>query len=198
MTNVLTFKIEIEGLEDKIWRKIEISDKKTFADLAYTILASFDSLAYHLYNIKYDNKTYDCMVYPDEYHNDEKLYDATATHLNNLNLKQNDKLIMTYDIGTPTTFIITFLKTRNMEKGHGTHYPYVIDGAGKGMLDDISGYELKEIVDNIYKKGFSDYDFTPGYERTIKYDYRNYDKEADNILLKGLVSQIKEGYENGE
>lgn len=28
MTNVLTFKIEIEGLEDKIWRKIEISDKK--------------------------------------------------------------------------------------------------------------------------------------------------------------------------
>ena len=47
-------------------------------------------------------------------------------------------------------------------------------------------------------KGFSDYDFTPGYERTIKYDYRNYDKEADNILLKGLVLQIKEGYENGE
>ena len=31
-----------------------------------------------------------------------------------------------------------------------------------------------------------------------QYDYRNYDKEADNILLKGLVSQIKEGYENGE
>lgn len=62
MTNVLTFKIEIEGLEDKIWRKIEISDKKTLADFAYTILASFDSLAYHLYNIKYDNKTYDCMV----------------------------------------------------------------------------------------------------------------------------------------
>lgn len=28
MTNVLTFKIEIEGLEDKIWRKIEIVTKK--------------------------------------------------------------------------------------------------------------------------------------------------------------------------
>ena len=54
------------------------------------------------------------------------------------------------------------------------------------------------IFEGFDKKGFSDYDFTPGYERTIKYDYRKYDKEADNILLKGLVLQIKEGYENGE
>ncbi len=51
MEKVLTFRVEIEGLEDKIWRKIEIPDKRTVADLAYTILASFDSLAYHLYNI---------------------------------------------------------------------------------------------------------------------------------------------------
>ena len=52
MNNILTFRVEIEGLEDKIWRKIEIPDKRTVVDLAYTILASFDSLAYHLYNIK--------------------------------------------------------------------------------------------------------------------------------------------------
>ena len=51
MTKVLTFKVGIEGLENKIWRKIEITDKKTVADLAYTILAAFDSLAYHLYDI---------------------------------------------------------------------------------------------------------------------------------------------------
>ena len=52
MAKVLTFKVGIEGLEDKIWRKIEITDRRTVADLAYTILATFDSLAYHLYNIK--------------------------------------------------------------------------------------------------------------------------------------------------
>ena len=55
MTKVLTFKVGIEGLEDKIWRKIEITDRRTVADLAYTILATFDSLAYHLYDIKYKN-----------------------------------------------------------------------------------------------------------------------------------------------
>ena len=47
MTKVLTFRVGIEGLEDKIWREIEITDRRTVADLAYTILATFDSLAYH-------------------------------------------------------------------------------------------------------------------------------------------------------
>lgn len=31
MTSVLTFRVEIDGLEDKIWRVIEITDKKTVA-----------------------------------------------------------------------------------------------------------------------------------------------------------------------
>ena len=56
MAKVLTFRVGIEGLEHKIWRKIEITDRRTVADLAYTILATFDSLAYHLYNIKYKDK----------------------------------------------------------------------------------------------------------------------------------------------
>ena len=62
MTNVLSFKVEVEGLENKIWRKIEITDTRTVAELAYTILASFDSLAYHLYNIRHNNIRYDCMI----------------------------------------------------------------------------------------------------------------------------------------
>ena len=58
MSKVLTFKVEIKELEDKNWRKIEITDTKTIADLAYTILATFDSLAYHLYDITYKDKIY--------------------------------------------------------------------------------------------------------------------------------------------
>ena len=53
MKKVLKFKVSIEGLEDKIYRIIEINDAKTIADLAYSILASFNSLAYHLYKIDY-------------------------------------------------------------------------------------------------------------------------------------------------
>lgn len=198
MTKVLTFKIGIEGLEDKIWRKIEITDRRTVADLAYTILATFDSLAYHLYNIKYNNKVYDCWVCIEDDHSDIPLINATITKLKDLELKQNDTMEMEYDYGSTTTFRIIYLGCFDLERGKGSHYPYVIDGEGRGMLDDMCDFELKEIVEDIDKKGYSEHYFTPGYERTIKYDYRKFNIKNNNALLKGLILEIKNGYEVGE
>jgi len=105
---------------------------------------------------------------------------------------------MEYDTGSPTTFKITYLGSRELEKNNGRHYPYIIDGAGRGMIDDMCDFELRKIVDDIDKKGYSTHYFTPGYERTIKYDYRKYDINTDNSLLKGLILEIKNGYEVGE
>ena len=198
MAKVLTFKVGIEGLEDKIWRKIEITDRRTVADLAYTILATFDSLAYHLYNITYDNKIYDCWVCIEDDYSDIPKVNATITKLKDLELKENDTMEMEYDYGSTTTFKITYLGSTNLERGNGSHYPYVIDGVGRGMLDDMCDFELKEIVEDIDKKGYSEHYFTPGYERTIKYDYRNFNIKNNNALLKGLVLEIKNGYEVDE
>lgn len=198
MAKVLTFKVGIEGLEDKIWRKIEITDRRTVADLAYTILATFDSLAYHLYNITYDNKIYDCWVCIEDDYSDIPKVNATITKLKDLELKENDTMEMEYDYGSTTNFKITYLGCTDLERGNGSHYPYVVDGEGRGMLDDICDFELKEIVEDTDKKGYSEHYFTPGYERTIKYDYRNFNIKNNNALLKGLVLEIKNGYEVGE
>ena len=198
MAKVLTFKVGIEGLEDKIWRKIEITDRRTVADLAYTILATFDSLAYHLYNITYNDKVYDCFVCIEDDYSDIPKVNATITKLSDIGLKENDTMEMEYDYGSTTTFKITYLGCTDLERGNGSHYPYVIDGAGRGMLDDMCDFELKEIVEDIDKKGYSEHYFTPGYERTIKYDYRQFNIKNNNALLKGLVLEIKNGYEVGE
>lgn len=198
MAKVLTFKVGIEGLEDKIWRKIEITDRRTVADLAYTILATFDSLAYHLYNIKHNDKVYDCFVCIEDDYSDIPKVNATITKLSDIGLKENDTMEMEYDYGSTTTFKITYLGCTDLERGNGSHYPYVIDGAGRGMLDDMCDFELKEIVEDIDKKGYSEHYFTPGYERTIKYDYRQFNIKNNNALLKGLVLEIKNGYEVGE
>lgn len=198
MAKVLTFKVGIEGLEDKIWRKIEITDRRTVADLAYTILATFDSLAYHLYNIKYNDKVYDCFVCIEDDFTDIPKVNATITKLSDIGLRENDTMEMEYDYGSTTTFKITYLGSTDLERGNGSHYPYVIDGAGRGMLDDMCDFELKEIVEDIDKKGYSKHYFTPGYERTIKYDYRQFNIKNNNALLKGLVLEIKNGYEVGE
>ena len=197
MAKVLTFKVGIEGLEDKIWRCIEITDRRTVADLAYTILATFDSLAYHLYDIKHGNDRYDCMIEPLELE-DCNFKDAVRTKLSDVDFENNNKMIMEYDFGSTTTFIITFLESRNIEKYNGNHYPYIVDGAGRGMIDDMCDFELKEVVEDIDKKGYSDHFFTQGYERKIKYDYRYFNIKNNNALLKGEILDIKNGYEVGE
>lgn len=198
MTNVLTFKVEIEGLENKIWRKIEITDRRTVADLAYTILATFNSLAYHLYNIKYNGKTYDCWVCIEDDHSEVPPVNAVVTKLSSINLKENDVMMMEYDYGSTTNFIITYLGNTELEGYKGMNYPCVIDGQGHGMLDDMCDFELKKIVEDTDKKGFSKHYFTPGYEKTMKYDYRKYNIKTDNRILKGLILEIKNGYEVGE
>lgn len=192
MDKVLKFKVGIEWLEDKIWRKIEITDRMTFADLAYTILVTFDSLAYHLYNIKYKDYTFDCFGYTEV---DADSRDATITKLSILGLETNDELKMEYDYGSTTTFKITYLGERNMTEFEGYLYPNIVDGAGRGMLDDMCDFELKEIVEDTDRKGYSDYYVTPGYEKHEKYDYRKFNLKENNKKLKGLVLEIKNGYE---
>ena len=198
MAKVLTFKVGIEGLEDKIWRKIEITDRRTVADLAYTILATFDSLAYHLYNIKYNKKVYDCWVCIDDDYSDIPKVNATITKLSDIGLKENDAMEMEYDYGSTTTFKITYLESRDANDYEGYLYPNIVDGAGRGMLDDMCDFELKEIVEDTDEKGYSEHYVTPGYEKYEKYDYRKFNIKTNNRKLKGLVLEIKNGYEVGE
>lgn len=196
MDKILTFKVEIEGLEDKIWRIIEIPDRRTVADLAYTILATFDSLAYHLYNIKHKGIVYDSWVCIEDGVYDIMPENAVITPLKFMNLKKNDKLEMEYDYGSTTSFKISYLGERKIENiFEQAKYPIIVDGQGHGMLDDVCDFELKEIVEDTDKVGHSRYYFSPGYEKTIKYDYRKYNINSDNNNLKGKILAIKNGYE---
>ncbi len=199
MIKVLTFKVEIEGLETKIWRKIEITDRRTVADLAYTILATFSSLSYHLYNIKYKSNTYDSWICVEDNPDYEELTNATITKLNSIGLIENDTMTMEYDYGSTTTFKITYLGSREFEKGNGMHYPYIIDGKGSGMIDDITSYELKDIVDHIDKTGKSDYYALCMDGRHSKlYDYRDFNLDKNNLQVRRYFQKIKHGYEMDE
>ncbi len=199
MTKVLKFKVEIEGLEDKLWRIIEITDKRTVADLAYTVLATFKSLAYHLYYSTYKDKVYDCWVCIEDDHSEIPPINATITKLFNLELRENDTMIMEYDTGTTTTFKITYLGSGKFKNGNGNHYPYITDGNGSRMIDDITNEELKEVIKNIDKKGKSNY-YVLCYDGRFSelYDYRIFDLEKNNLYVRRYFKKIKYSYEVGE
>ena len=133
----------------------------------------------YLYNIKYKDKVYDSWVCIEDDHSEVPPINATITKLSDLKIKNKDTLVMEYDYGSTTTFYITFLGSKDLNILDNYKYPLIVDGKGQGMLDDLCDFELKEIVDDTDKLGHSDYYFTPGYERTNKYEYREYDMNHD-------------------
>lgn len=123
---------------------------------------------------------------------------AVNTKLRYVDFEKDNKMIMEYDFGSTTTFIITYLDSREYNEYKGYLYPNIVDGQGRGMLDDITDFDLKEIVDDIDRKGYSEHYVTPGYEKHEKYDYRKFNIKTNNKNLKGMILLIKNGYEAGE
>ena len=195
---VLMFKAGINVLEDKIWRVIEVTDKMTVGDLAYSILASFNSLAYHLCSITYKDREYKCYIDDDLMLNDEIGLDASQSILSDIRLNDNDIMEMEYDFGSTTTFKIKYLGSKELEENDKTYYPSIIDGAGNGMLDDVSEFDLEDIVKDTDKLGYSKYPYSMGYETDKMYDYREFDLKKNNIMVKKVYPLIKKGYENIE
>ena len=188
-TKVYTFHITYEGLEEKIWRKVEVSSNYRLDQLGYMVLATFDTLAYHLFEFYYDDDRFEI---PNEDAPFEQI-DMADFKLHQLDLKLGDRIRMDYDFGTTQTFWLELIELADMKRGWGRRYPYVLDGAGRGIIDDMSCEELSELVAQIDRNGKTD---EPIYyqERMMPWDCRWFDLDCMNSLLKGEIELIEEGY----
>ena len=186
---VYTFHITYEGLEEKIWRKVEVSSNYRLDQLGYMVLASFDTMAYHLFEFYYDDDRFEI---PNEDAPFEQV-DMANFKLHQLDLKMGDRIRMEYDFGTTQTFWLELVEIADMKRGWGRRYPYVLDGAGRGIIDDMSCEELSELVAQIDRNGNTD---DPIYyqKRMMPWDYRWFALDCMNGLLKGEIELIEEGY----
>ena len=188
-TKVYTFHITCEGLEDKIWRKVAVSSNYRLDQLGYAILAAFDTMAYHLFEFYYDGERFEI---PNEDAFEEQI-DMALFKLHQLKLKIGERIRMDYDFGTTQTFWIELISVKDMERGQGRRYPYIVDGAGRGIIDDMSADELQELIVQIDNEGKTD---EPIYyqNRTFPWDYRWFNLDNINALFKGEIEMIEEGY----
>lgn len=195
MTNVFTLEIKYIGCEDKIWRKAQISSNAFLCDLGYMILVTFDTMAYHLFNISYKGVTYELPSDEDEISEDKCLF---FVKLSELNLQIGDKLTMIYDFGCDQEFEIEVTDIQPMGRGQGRAYPKIIAGEGRGIIDDMSADDLADLIQQIDKTGSSGIQYAGDgiiFDNMPDWDYRNYSIEYDNCLLKGTIARIAEGYE---
>lgn len=193
MADVFKFKVKLCELESIIWREIEITSVSSVAKLGYAVLAAFESTASHLFNIQSRGKRYEIVFEEDLY--GEPVIDPIKTKLFSLKLGVGDRLTMEYDYGAGWEFEIELISITEMKRGTGTHYPYVTDGNGKGIIEDTSPYELVEIVIETDKNStlprFTD--IYSGEEH--EWDYRDFNLEYCNTFFKDDVWSIQSAYE---
>lgn len=111
-----------------------------------------------------------------------------------MQLKIGDKLQMIYDFGYDQTFDIVVTDISPMAGGTGRAYPKILDGAGRGILDDITAHETLDIINRMDRNGKSDHFYMNFFEHEMLWDYRDYSIKSDNIFLKGRTEQIAETY----
>lgn len=197
MADVYKFKIRLCELENVIWREIEITSVSSVAKLGYAVLAAFESTASHLFNIRFGGKRYEIVFEEDDF-DDEPAIDPIKTKLSALKLSVGDKLIMEYDYGAGWEFEIKLLSITEMKRGTGTHYPYVTDGKGKGIIEDTSPFELAEMIEKTDKDGTVPQIMDMYYGKEVSWDYRKFDLEYCNVFFKDNVWKIQSAYESYE
>lgn len=199
---VYTFKITYADCDNRIWRTAAVSSNFTLAELGYMVLATFDTMAYHLFEMKFKGSTY--FLIEEDFEElpnyDNERYDLLGAYkIGMLGLNVGNTIEMTYDLGCCQVFDIELLEISDMPKGHGRAYPKILDGAGRGIVDDMSASELLEAIKKTDEDGHSEiYYSSDGFEDVPEWDYRNYLIDCDNGLLKGIIDRIRDGYENYE
>lgn len=194
---VYTFHMEYAGLEERIWRDVEVSSKMRLDQLGYVVLATFDTMAYHLFEIEFRGVTY---AIPDEEMRPEQ-FDLAEFALGALKMKLDEKMELIYDFGTEQHFLLTLTAIRDMKRGEGRHFPWVTAMNGRGIIDDMSADELAEIIWQIDQNGktdepifYSRYFMEDDVILPMPWDIRRFDLETENDLLKFNVGRIEDGY----
>lgn len=199
---IYTFKITYADCDNRIWRTAAVSSNYTLAELGYMVLATFDTMAYHLFEMKYKGTTFFLTEedFEDLPYNEDEPYDLLGLYkIENLGMNIGDTIEMTYDFGCEQVFNIKLLEIGDMPRGHGRAYPKILDGAGRGIVDDMPAFELLEAIKKTDADGHSGIFYSSnGFDNVPEWDYRNYDIEIDNYLLKGTIDRIRDGYENYE
>ena len=192
MNKELIFNVGIKGIENKIWRRIRILDNATLADLIYFILASFDLYSNEFFTVSCGDMKYDSA---DLIFDNDEYKSVMGIVLKDIDFDTNKELILEYNYQSKIEFVISFIDCVKLTEDDD--YPMIIDGDGKGAIDYVSGYELKQIVEETDTLGHSNYSttiFDEDEEIEELFDYRDFNLNDNNFMSKINVNSIKDEY----
>lgn len=190
MAEVITCMVTYRGSENRVWRAVQISSNSYLSKLAYTIMASFNTFAYHLFMFSCHGEEYDL---PDGEFDLDLEENVFNVKLADLVLRVGDRIEMLYDFGCCQYFDIKVLKIEPMARGTGNTYPKIIAGVGAGIIEDLGVEEFMELIHAKEEGRKANLDFE---ECDLDEDwvYQTYDVDKDNKMLKSIIADIERGY----
>ena len=114
---IYRLKITYDGYEKILNRTVDVSSNFTMAKLGYLVLAAFDTLAYHLFYLRFNGRRYELET-DDNFRSIgmEEMTDPRTVKLNQLGMNIGDEISMCYDYGCDQMFTIKLESLADMEK----------------------------------------------------------------------------------
>ena len=196
-----TIRAAVADYPKDCWCDIDILSDQTFGDLGAAVLASFESMAYHLWHIETKDLHLEYGMDPDMVdlvHRDGfRTLDPESVQIGQAALRQGEQLVMMYDYGTTWDFVLTVQSVAPIGPVDRSLYPQIAAGKGARMVDDVSPCTMRGLMDS-QKRGEAMSDDSEYYEMLRaddldwRYDY--FDLYGVRHAFQGTVRSILQGY----
>lgn len=204
---------ELEDYKPKIWRRFQVTDDITIAQLGYVVMTMYEMMASHLLAIEHErpfltpsgrfSKRMELICrynLPDE-EGEWKDFggeDATKTKLSRLNLETPSRLVVWYDFGDDWRVVVTLEQIIVEPDLPSGELPRVLDGKGFGIVEDCGGipglYDLAEAFKTKQGEEYENYREWLGVD---DFNITAFDIDDMNFRLKNIPIIYQQIYESG-
>ena len=147
--DIATLRIELEGIEPLIWRRVAVRTTMTLTALHRVIQAAMGWLDCHLWEFEANDRKYSMLI-PDDPEWNRRITDATTTKLSTLLTTGMREMSYLYDMGDSWQHRIIVEKLTAIEPGK---YPQFLGGERRCPPEDCGGFPgYYEFLDNIGSK----------------------------------------------
>ena len=208
MTNrkVYQFYAELDDFEPKIWRRFQVADDITVAQLGYIIQVLFEMTASHLMVLevpkednviwRYEISDDDLQAYSDSNCN-IKVNDAAQSRLYDVLSKPNDIINFNYDFGDDWWVLLKLEHIFSDQELPDTKLPHVLAGDGLGIVEDVGGTAgLQDLVKAFRKKQGRKYQEFREWLGIEDFDITSFDLNDINLRIKTIPSVYQQYYED--
>lgn len=186
---VFQFKIQITQItKPPVWRRLKIRSDATFSEFHEAIQLAFGWTFSHLYLFSEKGFTSNFQIQDVELADDEwgEVGDADKIRLKDIFTKEKQTYRYIYDFGDDWDHAITLEKILKESIGH----PVCVTGKGKCPPEDCGGVwrfaAMKEAVNDPDHPEYEEYRDWLGLEENEIWDFKEFDLEEVNEVLKGM------------